>query len=127
VSGPLADLVRAGVAMANAITRDGGLQVTVQHYPAAAATRDVFGKPAPVAPVTRQALVTYETRVVANATGGTTVSYAQLVFLEDVAISERDRLVLGQATGPIVKIVQMADPAGRGFLTEVWLGELQGS
>ncbi len=115
----LADTIRTGVAVASRVTTD--LQVTVAH--SAPSGRDLYGKPTYGAAVNRDAVVSYEQRAITDKDGQQRISQAQVLFLANVTVAEDDKLVLPNgSTGPILRITQPADPAGGGYLTQVWLG-----
>ena len=116
----LADIVRAGIATANAETAD--LQVSVEH--SHTITRSASGRITYAETDTLQAIVEPISRVFRDNDGVERVSRARITILSDVAIDMNDKLVLpsGQ-TGPLLQVSGgLADPAGGNMLTQVWMG-----
>lgn len=126
----LADVIRAGVATAKALTLD--LQVSVTHTPWIG--QDTNGAMIPGPTATLKAIVERKQRMVRTPSGQEVLSQYYVAFLEQVApngaagrtepIDVKDALVLpGGVTGPILSIVGFYD-AGTGypFFTEVYLG-----
>jgi hypothetical protein len=136
----LAGLIRSAVATAATVTRD--LQVDVEHYPAvlleapievasdgalaagyAEAKRDGFGNVELGDVTRRKALYERATRVIRGLNGKEQTTHGKVTFLGNVAVHPDDRIVPPDGhRGPIVDIKSLADPAGGGYLIEVWLG-----
>lgn len=116
----LADIVRSGIATANAATAD--LHVTIEH--SHTITRSSSGRITFAETDNLKAIVEPMAKVFRDNDGVERVSKARITILSDVALDLSDKLVLpsGQ-TGPILQVSGgIADPAGGNMLTQVWMG-----
>jgi len=126
----LQDIVRGGIATANAFTRS--LQVQAQHSPwigSDATGEALFGPP-----VVRNVLLEYKQSQRNTLTGTTVVSRAKLTLLEPVSpngasgrrepVDPRDRFLLPDGTdGPVVDVAGLMDPSSSApYLFQVWIG-----
>jgi hypothetical protein len=118
------------------------MQVEVEHYPALTveppvvvasdgelatgyqeAERDSFGKVQLGDVVRRRALYERATRVLRGLNGKEQTTHGKVTFLGNVPVHPDDVIVPPDGhRGPIVDIKSLADPAGGGYLVEVWLG-----
>ena len=113
-----AELLRAGVAIANTLTK--GVQGTISHE--AYVSQDGKGRRTYAAAVSRECVIDF-TRKQLRGTLITIV--ATVTFVGDVAIDPRDRITLpGGLTGPIIQDPNaVMDPAtGRGFINTTMIG-----
>lgn len=120
----LLDIVRAGVAIANAATGD--LQaVVVREAVILPLTQDVYGEPIRSAGENTPALVEMKQQMVKAASGSLVASRAKVTFLDPtILIHMKDRLTLPDGTkGPIVAFDGFVDRGtGRPILTQVYIG-----
>lgn len=127
-----ADVLRAGVAIANTLTA--GAQQAITHEPWTSETGD--GTVSYGSPVTLRAVVDLTRKQKTTITGTLITVIATLTIVGDVApngatgrnepIDPRDRITLpGGITGPIIGVPNaVVDPGtGRGFIHEITLGE----
>jgi hypothetical protein len=122
----LNDIIAAGVAIADSVTKS--LQVTVTHKPWA--STDSRGKHSYGAAVARKAIVERLNKLIRPDAGDgserlESVPTFKVTFLIDVVVTNRDSIVLADGkTGPILGIKTVDNPStGRGYVTEVLIGE----
>jgi len=117
----LASVVRGAVATANRVTKD--LQSTVSHQ-SAMSTPSSKGVIAYGAAVSRRALVDWKQKVMRTSNGQEVTTRASVTFLEPVAVTLLDVIILPDGTtGPILDVGGFVDAStGRPYLMEVWLG-----
>ena len=113
-------LIRSAIATAKTITVD--LQDTVTH--AAYSSQDGYGKPTYASGVSRPAIVEKKARLFRTDGGQEIVSRHKVTFLQQVAISTKDRITLSDgSTGPILDVQGLMDPSTSApYMVEVWLG-----
>lgn len=119
-----ADLVRSGVALADALTAT--LQKDVIHQTWSAATKDDYGKVTWAAGTTRKAIIEPRIRQVKNDKGEVVISTATLTFPRPVAVDPRDRFTLPDGKVALIASTSGAvvDPDavnGLGYITQVFL------
>lgn len=132
----LRDAIVAGVAVANAVTKSGGIQadVTLRHAGAPDAEGTSTYTPPIGQPATpMKALVDWTQKQIRGANGVLTVSRASVAFLDVPALQaatngeglgDQDIIVLPDGTtGPIIDMKGLLDGGtGRPFMTEAFLG-----
>jgi hypothetical protein len=116
-------LVRAGVALASALTASLQAAVTVEFW----LSQDALGTPTYGAAVPLRALVEAKTRRVLAPDGREVLATTKVTILTPVTLTVRDRLTLPDGTAPpIVAIEGLVDPGatppGQPYLLEVWMG-----
>lgn len=120
----LADIVRAGVAVADSVTAT--LQVTVTHYVFTEASVDAYGKITWGTGHGRKAIVENKRRLVRGPDGHDVLSSHVVTFPRQVDVDPRDKIVFPDGTtGPILNVEGVLDAGytnGKRFLTQVWLG-----
>jgi len=119
----LLDIVRAGVQIADSLTRD--LQASVSHASYIADSETSYGEKQWAAPVSRPALVTLKQKQVRNEQGELLLSTVQVVFLDAaVVVTMDDKIVLPDgSTGAILDVEGFIDRGtGLPILREVYLG-----
>ena len=100
----LSDVIRSGIATAKSILSSGKLLVPVTH--SAFVGQNEYGEPSFGAPVTRYAVVSATNEIIRDPARGEIVARLAFLFLEDVAVSPRDKLTLSDGTTtPIVQVV----------------------
>lgn len=126
----LADIIRQGVATANAVTTS--LQVTVKHE--AWVEDDSYGAPVYASSIDRLAIVDMKQRLRRLATGQEVMQQAVVTFVQPIIangaterrepIDSRDIITLPSGfTGPILDISGIEDPATNSpYMLEVILG-----
>lgn len=126
----LADVVRAGVAIAASTTKS--LQVEIQHWPWIGA--DVTNMPLFGTPIARSALVEQKQKLLRASTGENVLATTKVTLLDPVKadgatgrrepVDPRDKIVLPDGTeGPIVAVEGLVDPGTNlPYLLEVYLG-----
>lgn len=126
----LLDTLRAGVKIANDVTRSLQCLVTFERY---AENADGYGTPGYSAATTLHAIVDWRQRQLRTMTGVLTVSRASVLFLDIVevvaatngeGIDDHDRITLPDGTtGPILDMAGFIDAGtGHPIATEVFLG-----
>lgn len=129
----VADIVRAGVAVAYGITNDGGFLSNVSHAAWTGVSADGYGTDQYASPVTRRAFVEIADRTHTIPGGRSITSKAYLLFQDPITnngaagrtepIDARDKFTLpGGLSWPVVDV---RAPLGEGlpFIVEVWLGD----
>jgi len=126
-------LVRNAVKLADKLTKS--LQVNVTHRAWTGQSTDGYGTPEYASPVTRLAIVEQQQKPLFTLSGHEVMTFAYVCFVRPVApngassrqepVDERDLITLPDGrTGTIIDIKNFLDPkTGRGYLTEIWLGE----
>lgn len=126
----LADVVRAGVAVAHTITQTLQVGVSLARWQGQYA----FGAVTYAAATDYPALVEYKVRLHETASGKLVQTRAKVTFLTVIPpngaanrtepIDSRDRIVLPDGTtGPIVDVEGLVDPGTeRVYMSEVWIG-----
>jgi hypothetical protein len=127
-----ADIVRAGVAVADSVNAT--LQAPVEHHAWISENRK--GEPEFAALIVRQAIVERKQRLIRAADGrvisvNTKLTFPRLIEANGAAdrrepIDPRDKFVLPDGTtGPVLNVEGIVDPdtlTGAPYLFEVWLG-----
>lgn len=114
-------ILRSGVAIAKSVTAS--LQSVVSHE--VFSSEDEWSNPTYAAAVNRNAIVERRVKMIRTVDGREILSTMQVTFLEDVTVSVKDRLTVDGLTAPIVSVSGTVDPTtGRGYVTQVALGEL---
>lgn len=118
-----ADIVRSAVAIANDITVDGGMQVSVTH--SAFLSQDTLGEPVYAAPVTRTCVLREIKHQFYTDGDHEVQGQHELIFTGNVPIDPRDALILPDGNRwPIMEISGVADAEQGGrYLTIVKLGQ----
>ena len=118
----LADIIHSGVAVANGMTKDGGLQVTVQHE-VATNERDRSGRPVFTAAVDRTGLLQVKPTRVLDRTGAERMSNSHLVILGPTIVQAEDRITLPvEGVRPILRVEALLDAAEQPYLTTLYFG-----
>lgn len=122
-------LIVAAVRLADTITREGGLQVTVTHeairldVDCQPIVADYTGEPTYAAPVTRTALWEDEAQLIRQPGGVEVVAIGRLTFLEPgVLVDERDRLTFLGKTPAILRVDRGLRSDAGTYVVIVWLG-----
>ncbi len=132
----LADLIRNSVALANDLTKDGGLQevVSLKRWKG---VQDDYGKPSYAAAISLDALVEHRRRIVRSVADEDSVSVTTVTVLGPIPalspvvvgrkepVDERDLVTLANGTtAPIIATDGgLSDPTtARGYLTQIYLG-----
>jgi len=116
-------LVRAGVALATALTAP--LQASVGHE--AWLSQDALGAPVYATRVDVPALVEHKSRLVRAADGREVMAATKVTVLQPITIAPVDRLTLPDGTTPPILTVEgLVDPAaavaGQPYLASIWCG-----
>ena len=118
----LADAIHSGVAVAQNVTSDGGLQATFTHE-AATATLDRQGRPTYSTGVSRTGLLYEKPAKILDSTGNERISRSQLVVLGKTGFDEKDKITLpGSVVRQIIRAEAMVDSANQPYVTVMYFG-----
>lgn len=99
----LADVIRVGVAAARSVLSSGEMLAPITHYPYS--SQNAYGEAIYGTPVTRYGVVSTSNEVVRDPVRGDVVARMSITFMEDFAITARDKLVLSDgSTAPILRV-----------------------
>lgn len=116
------DLIRSAVALANRITRDNGLQPTVQHVPVVG--RDAHG-PLYGPPVERQGIVELSGEPFIDEGGTSRQSSTKITFLQPIPIDLMDLFIVQGQELNVARRSGLMETDGTLFFSEVWLGRFR--
>lgn len=118
----LSDIVRCAVAEADCITAS--LQVAIQIEPFVSLDKHV--KPTYAAPVspTPTGIVSKTTKTFPQKNGDVIVATALITFPRNQTVKVEDRITLPDGSvGQVLAVRSPLDPAGGGYITDVWIGK----
>jgi len=109
------------IGIADGITRDLGLQGSVNHE--VCTLLDGAGARSYAAPVSRGAIVEKKQKLVKTTNGEMEMSQASITFLSPTPVGMFDRLTLADGTtGPILNTGGFVDSSNVAILNEIYLG-----